>query len=80
MSALDWQKSSYSEEASSCVYVAAAPDGTVRIRESDDPDVVVTTTPEKLRAFILGVKAGEFDHFADLGSGPVPGPGTVSGA
>jgi hypothetical protein len=32
------------------------------IRESDAPDVVVTTSREKLRAFLLGVKAGEFDH------------------
>lgn len=67
MSALHWQKSSFSGEANSCVYVSAADDGTIKLRESDDPDVIVTTTPEKLRAFILGVKAGEFDHFADAG-------------
>jgi putative sterol carrier protein len=61
--AYNWQKSSYSPNAGNCVYVAAADDGTVKIRESDDPEVIVTTTPEKLKAFILGVKAGEFDHF-----------------
>lgn len=65
MSALHWQKSTFSGEAANCVYLAAAGDGTVKIQESDEPDVIVTTTPEKLRAFILGVKAGEFDHFAD---------------
>ncbi|MEV0777675.1 DUF397 domain-containing protein [Streptomyces sp. NPDC050428] len=68
MSALHWQKSSFSGEAANCVYVSAADDGTIKLRESDDPNTIVTTTPEKLRAFILGVKAGEFDHFADTGA------------
>lgn len=66
MSIYDWQKSSYSGTGGNCVYVSAADDGTIKLRESDDPDTVVTTTPEKLRAFILGVKAGEFDHFAGV--------------
>jgi Domain of unknown function (DUF397) len=61
--AYNWQKSSYSGNAANCVYVATAEDGTIKIRESDDPEAIVTTTPEKLKAFILGVKAGEFDHF-----------------
>jgi hypothetical protein len=59
-----WQQSSYCGEGNSCVNVAAVLDGTIKLRESESPDVIVTTTPEKLRAFILGVKAGEFDHFA----------------
>ncbi|MFE2943166.1 DUF397 domain-containing protein [Streptomyces sp. NPDC059255] len=63
MAALHWQKSSYSPEANGCVHLAAAEDGTVKLVESDDPDVILTTTPEKLHAFILGVKAGEFDRF-----------------
>lgn len=29
---------------------------------SDAPNTVVTTSREKPRAFLLGVKAGEFDH------------------
>ncbi|MFJ9028657.1 DUF397 domain-containing protein [Streptomyces sp. NPDC102274] len=69
MSTYDWQKSSYSANAGNCVNVAAADDGTIKIQESDEPDTVVTTTPEKLRAFILGVKAGEFDHFVDVETG-----------
>ncbi|GAA3176957.1 MULTISPECIES: DUF397 domain-containing protein [Streptomyces] len=56
-----WQKSSYSNENMNCVELASR-DGLILIRESDDPDAVVTTTPEKLEAFILGVRAGEFDH------------------
>jgi Domain of unknown function (DUF397) len=58
----NWQKSSYSGEAANCVYLAAAQDGTIKIRESDAPDVILTTTPENLKALILGIKAGEFDH------------------
>jgi len=59
---LDWQKSSYSAEAANCVYVAAAADGTVRIRESDAPGVILTATPAALRSLLLAVKAGEFDR------------------
>ncbi|MEV7778959.1 DUF397 domain-containing protein [Kitasatospora sp. NPDC088351] len=64
MAVHDWQKSSYSADAANCIYVAATPDGTIKLRESDDPDTVITTTPDNLRAFVLGVKAGEFDHLA----------------
>ncbi|MFI6700687.1 DUF397 domain-containing protein [Streptomyces sp. NPDC050509] len=63
MAALHWQKSSYSGDGNGCVHIAAAPDGTVKLVESDDPGLILTTTPDKLHAFILGVKAGEFDHF-----------------
>ncbi|MFE6871260.1 DUF397 domain-containing protein [Kitasatospora sp. NPDC057692] len=64
MSVLNWQKSSYSSQAANCIYLAAAPDGAIKLRESDEPDTVLTTTPDKLRALLLGVKAGEFDHLA----------------
>jgi hypothetical protein len=60
LSTLHWQKSSYSESGSACVYLAAAGDGGIRLRESEAPDVIVDTTPARLRAFLLGVKAGEF--------------------
>ncbi|MDX3853242.1 DUF397 domain-containing protein [Streptomyces sp. AK02-01A] len=58
-----WQKSSFSgaDDNQNCVELARA-DGQIMMRESDAPDMVVTTSPEKLRAFLLGVKAGEFDH------------------
>ncbi|ADI10227.1 hypothetical protein SBI_07107 [Streptomyces bingchenggensis BCW-1] len=61
LSTLGWRKSTYSEEASSCVYVAAARDGAVLLRESDEPDVVLVTTRRTLRAFISRVKAGALD-------------------
>ncbi|WP_413800008.1 DUF397 domain-containing protein [Streptomyces iranensis] len=59
--AIEWRKSSYSADAGNCVNVAAS-DRAVLLRESDDPDVVLTTTPAVLRAFIRGAKAGVFDR------------------
>ncbi|MEV7708976.1 DUF397 domain-containing protein [Streptomyces sp. NPDC088270] len=61
--AISWQKSSFSgaDNNQSCIELAAA-NGSVKMREGDDPGVVVTTSVPKLRAFVLGVKAGEFDH------------------
>jgi Domain of unknown function (DUF397) len=57
VSPYDWQTSSYSQDGVNCVNVAAAPDGTIRLRESDDPDVVVTSTPAALAALIARIKA-----------------------
>ncbi|MFJ9040339.1 DUF397 domain-containing protein [Streptomyces sp. NPDC102406] len=37
----------------------------VHLRETSDPDTVVTTTRAKWDAFALGVRAGEFDHFVE---------------
>ncbi|WP_371517437.1 DUF397 domain-containing protein [Kitasatospora sp. NBC_01300] len=61
-----WQKSSFSgsNEGGSCVELAYGADDILHLRESDDPDVILTTTTAKLRALILGAKAGEFDHLA----------------
>ncbi|WP_328378208.1 DUF397 domain-containing protein [Streptomyces sp. NBC_01020] len=61
--AINWQKSSFSgaDNNQSCIELAPV-DGSIKMRESDDPAVVVTTSVDKLRAFVLGVKAGEFDH------------------
>ncbi|MFJ8675530.1 DUF397 domain-containing protein [Streptomyces sp. NPDC093589] len=59
---IQWRKSSYSTDAdgTNCIELAAL-DGDILIRESDDPGVIVKTTPTKLRAFLVGAKAGEFD-------------------
>ncbi|MEC4020537.1 DUF397 domain-containing protein [Streptomyces sp. H27-D2] len=64
MSPLYWQKSSYSSEASNCVELATAPDGSIWLRESDDPDGVLTVGRPGLSAFLLAVKAGRFDRIA----------------
>ncbi|MEU7185566.1 DUF397 domain-containing protein [Streptomyces sp. NPDC039022] len=51
-----WQKSSYSNAAVNCVNVAAAPDGTVRLRESDAPQVILSTTRSGMAAFLTAIK------------------------
>lgn len=48
----NWQKSTYSETASSCVYLATAPDGTILLRESDEPEVILSTGRPQLRELI----------------------------
>jgi hypothetical protein len=52
-----WQKSSYSSEAANCVNVAAAPDHTLRLRESDDPAVLLTASREAVAALLSAIKA-----------------------
>ncbi|MET8697957.1 DUF397 domain-containing protein [Kitasatospora sp. NPDC004723] len=64
MTVYSWQKSSFSGDTANCLYLAAAPDGAIKLRESDEPDTILTTTSERLRVLLAGVKAGEFDHLA----------------
>ncbi|MEV7441027.1 DUF397 domain-containing protein [Streptomyces sp. NPDC091204] len=61
-SPINWKKSSFSGgEGENCLELGAA-DGMIKMRESDDPDVVITTSRDKLAAFLAGAKAGEFDY------------------
>ncbi|MFJ8021073.1 DUF397 domain-containing protein [Streptomyces sp. NPDC096311] len=53
---LNWQKSTYSEEASSCVYLATTPTGTILLRESDEPETILTTGPDQLGALIATLR------------------------
>ncbi|MFE4397235.1 MULTISPECIES: DUF397 domain-containing protein [Streptomycetaceae] len=64
MAGFSWQKSSFSggDAGNSCLELAHGADNLCYLRESDDPSVIVTTSTTKLRAFLLGAKAGEFDH------------------
>ncbi|MBD0694215.1 DUF397 domain-containing protein [Streptomyces sp. CBMA123] len=61
MSRSQWQKSSFSAANNECVEVRIA-NGAVELRESDEGDTVLRTTPAALSALLHGVKAGEFDH------------------
>jgi hypothetical protein len=62
----DWQKAAPDDWEGPYIDVAIDEEaGIVRLRESRNPDVVVTTTLAKWDAFVLGVKAGEFDHFVE---------------
>lgn len=54
-----WQKSSFSEQPNGDCVEIAAHEGNFRLRESDIPDVVATTTPERLRGLLRAVKAGD---------------------
>ncbi|MFE0174682.1 DUF397 domain-containing protein [Streptomyces sp. NPDC059002] len=57
MSELNWQKSSFSGgPQGECLYVATAPDGTIRLRESDTPDTTLATTPTQLAALLNHLK------------------------
>ncbi|WP_086710405.1 DUF397 domain-containing protein [Streptomyces antimycoticus] len=59
---LKWRKSSFSTDVhQNCVELAAVADG-IRIRESDEPDTVLRTSPAPLGALIRSVKAGRLDH------------------
>lgn len=64
----EWRKSSFSGSggagAGNCVEVAPLADGTIALRNSNDPDAgVVFFTREEIAAWIKGCKAGEFDDF-----------------
>ena len=63
---LNWQKATDEETGEEeCLEVAFGPDEMVYLRESHKPEKVVVTTQVKWDAFVLGVKAGEFDHFVE---------------
>jgi hypothetical protein len=60
---LDWRKSSFSN--ASCVEVAPYGDGGVAVRDSKNPlGAVLIYEDHEWRAFIAGVRNGEFDHLA----------------
>lgn len=52
-----WQKSTHSQEASACVYVATTPAGTILLRESDAPETILTTGQRQLSALITTLRA-----------------------
>ncbi|MFI9587117.1 DUF397 domain-containing protein [Streptomyces sp. NPDC052236] len=65
---LDWTRAAPddAEGPGPWIEVAFGPGDLVYLRETSDPENVVTTTRKKWDAFVLGVQAGEFDHFAEL--------------
>ncbi|MFJ9213557.1 DUF397 domain-containing protein [Streptomyces sp. NPDC102264] len=62
---IQWRKSSKSsdDEDSNCLELAEHGDE-ILMRESDNPDVIIHTTPTRLRAFLDSAKQGTFDDLA----------------
>ncbi len=59
---LRWRKSTASTGNGECVELAALPDGRVAVRDSKDPDgAILRFTRAEMRAWLHGVRAGEFD-------------------
>ncbi|MFD3927175.1 DUF397 domain-containing protein [Streptomyces sp. NPDC058614] len=57
MPELHWQKSSFSGgPEGNCLNIATAPDGTLRLRESDTPDDILHTAPRSLAALLRHIK------------------------
>lgn len=65
MDSVEWRKSSYSGNGGAdCTMVATLSNGMVGVKDSKDPDgPVLQFTRSEFRAFVLGVKDGEFDQF-----------------
>jgi hypothetical protein len=62
-SALLWIKSSLSYANGDCVEVANLPDGCIGVRDSKDAEgPILRFTSSEWRAFISGVRKGEFDN------------------
>jgi hypothetical protein len=59
-----WTKSSLSFSNSNCVEVVSLPDGGIGVRDSKDSEgPVLRFTSDEWRAFLGGVRNGEFDSF-----------------
>jgi Domain of unknown function (DUF397) len=60
---VNFRKSSYSAQEGECVEIANLPDGGRAVRDSKDPDgPILRFAGSEWRAFIAGVKDGEFGN------------------
>jgi len=57
MPELNWQKSTFSGgPEGECLNIATAPDGTLRLRESDTPDETLHTAQRSVAALLRHIK------------------------
>lgn len=62
---LGWRKSDFSNPSGNCVELAELPGGEIAVRNSRDPEgPALIYTRLELRAFVQGVKNGQFDDLA----------------
>ena len=66
LAGVHWRKSTFSGgQGGDCVEIAALPGGNAAVRDSKHPGhPALIFTRAEIRAWILGVKAGEFDDLA----------------
>ncbi|WP_055615517.1 DUF397 domain-containing protein [Streptomyces phaeochromogenes] len=58
MPELNWQKSTFSGgPQGECLCIATAPDGTLRLRESDTPGVILATAPQGLAGLLHHIRS-----------------------
>ncbi|WP_175408936.1 DUF397 domain-containing protein [Streptomyces sp. TRM64462] len=70
-SATAWQKSSYCGTGESCIHLAPAPQGAVRLTESSDPTgAILTLAPATWRAWRDAIKGGRLPGGGTVEAGP----------
>ncbi|OEV06043.1 DUF397 domain-containing protein [Streptomyces oceani] len=59
MTELNWQKSTYSsgDPNTNCLELAATPAGTLRLRESEEPDNIIAPSRRALLTLLNGIKS-----------------------
>ncbi|MFI2607789.1 DUF397 domain-containing protein [Kitasatospora sp. NPDC018619] len=64
-----WVKAATSAETGACVEMTPLPSGGAAMRNSTDPEgAALVFTAREFRAFLGGVKNGEFDHMVAASS------------
>ncbi|WP_405689658.1 DUF397 domain-containing protein [Streptomyces sp. NBC_01185] len=62
LTGVEWMKSQYSNPSGNCVEMAMLPGGSVAVRNSRHPEgPALVYTREEVRAFLAGVRDGDFD-------------------
>jgi Domain of unknown function (DUF397) len=57
MAAQLWQQSSFCGEGNACLQVSDTAEGTIRVRESNDPDLTLSMARSRLRGLFTAIKA-----------------------